>query len=264
VTATVDGLRQAYERSVDAWATGPARVYDRLAEVLVAHAPGSLAGRLVADVGAGRGAASRALRAAGALPLAIDLSEGMVRAERGRLRLAADARALPLGDAAVDGVVAAFSFNHVPDPTTALAEAARVTRPGGVVLASAYAADDDHPVKRAVDAAALALGWEPDPWVDRIRTDAAPHLATPEGAAQAARAAGLDGTRTASVEVPFPELGAAELVAWRLGMAAIAPWVQSMTDQQRDRLTADALERLGDDSPVLVRRIVVLVTTVNP
>jgi ubiquinone/menaquinone biosynthesis C-methylase UbiE len=65
----------------------------------------------------------------------------------------ADARRLP-SHGSCAAVVAAFSYNHVPDPDAALVDAARVVGPGGVVLASAYATQDTHPVKAAVDRAA--------------------------------------------------------------------------------------------------------------
>ena len=68
--------------------------------------------------------------------------------------------ALPLRDHAVDAVVAAFSLNHLEDPVAGLREAARVTRTGGALLASAYAEDDTHPAKDAAEAAAREYGWE--------------------------------------------------------------------------------------------------------
>jgi ubiquinone/menaquinone biosynthesis C-methylase UbiE len=44
---------------------------------------------------------------------------------------AADARRLPLADARVDAAVSGLVLNFVPDPAAAVAEMARVTRPGG-------------------------------------------------------------------------------------------------------------------------------------
>ena len=86
----------------------------------------------------------------------------------------ADARRLPLATGSCAAVVAAFSYNHVPDPELALADAARVVVPGGAVLASAYAADDTHPVKAAVERAAAEVGWTAEPWIDEMKADSVP------------------------------------------------------------------------------------------
>lgn len=262
LTAGAAGMAAAYSQTGAAWQAGPGRVYDRLAEVLVAASPLPLTGRLVLDVGSGTGAASRAIEQAGGRPVACDLAAGMLAtlAGAGWPGLVADARALPLRDASVDAVVAAFSFNHVPDPDAALAEAARAVTPGGAVLASAYAEDDDHPVKRAVDAAALEAGWQPDPWITEVRADAAPRLATVERARAAAEAAGLAGAVVSHVEVPFPDLDADDLVAWRLGMAQVAPWLATVPERERAAIARRARELLGH-APPLVRRMIVIAAT---
>ncbi|MET8830833.1 class I SAM-dependent methyltransferase [Streptomyces sp. NPDC004610] len=100
-------------------------------------------GQRALDVGCGSGRALPALRAevgpAGAV-LGVDLTPAMLTATaregRGALArlLLADACRLPLAPGAVDGVFSAGLINHVPDPAAALAEWARVTRPGGVLL----------------------------------------------------------------------------------------------------------------------------------
>jgi SAM-dependent methyltransferase len=248
----------AYSATGAAWQTGPGRVYDRLAEVLVDLSPVPLRGRLVLDVGAGTGAASRAIQRAGGRPIACDVAVGMLAVARRRRppAVAADGRRLPVASGSCGALVAAFSFNHVPDPQRALAEAARVVARGGAVLASSYAADDDHPAKAAVDRAAREAGWVPEPWVDELRRKAIPKLATPAGAVAAARRAGLR-AEASVIEVVLPDLGAADLVAWRLGMAAVAPFVASLAREEQARLEARALELIGEPE-VLVRRMVVL------
>jgi ubiquinone/menaquinone biosynthesis C-methylase UbiE len=97
-------------------------------------------GKDVLEVGCGTGlilgrVAELARRAVG-----IDLSGGMLAkaAERGLEVAQGSATELPLGDATVD---VAYSFKvlaHVEDITTAMAEMARVVRPGGWVLAEFY------------------------------------------------------------------------------------------------------------------------------
>jgi SAM-dependent methyltransferase len=75
-----------------------------------------------------------------------DLSEGMIEAARNvvdpidSLQLVAteacDAQDLPFPDASFDVVVANHMLYHVPEPTRAVAEFARVLRPDGVLLAA--------------------------------------------------------------------------------------------------------------------------------
>jgi ubiquinone/menaquinone biosynthesis C-methylase UbiE len=181
----------AYSRTGAAWQRGPALVYDRLADELVGCAPEPLSGRLVLDLGAGTGAATRALRAVGADVVAVDAAVGMLAASVPLSRpVVGDALALPLRTEALDAVVAAFSLNHLADPVAGLREAARVTKAGGIVLASAYADDDAHPAKQAVEAAAAASGWTMPEWYKALRADAIPRLATTARAADVVAAAG--------------------------------------------------------------------------
>lgn len=252
-------LGDAYSASAAAWQRGPRRVYDRLAALLVAASPVPLARRTVLDLGAGTGAASRAIAEAGGRPLAVDLAAGMLRAipPPRPPSAVADARRLPLASGSVDGAVAAFSLNHVSDPHRALQEVSRVLRPGSPVLVSAYATDDQHPVKAAVDAAATELGWQPEAWVDELRATSIPVLATEDGARRAAEAAGLTWLRVQRMEVPFPDLGPDDLVAWRCGMAQVAPFVAALDPADRQRLHSRARALLGD-APPLLRRIVTI------
>lgn len=251
-------ISEAYSATGAAWRDGPERVYQRLADVLVAASPISLAGELVVDVGAGTGAASHAIRRAGGRPVAIDVADGMLRVDQHQRPPAAvaDARHLPLASGSCAAVVAAFCFNHLPDPERALVEAARVTRAGGVVLASAYAADDTHPVKAAVDTAVTELGWTADPWIGEVRAEGL-QFGTTERALAVATRAGLTATAEA-IAVPYPDLGPADLVAWRLGMAQVAPFVASLPEAARRDVESRALELLGPTPEPLVRRIIIL------
>jgi len=153
-------LAAAYDATGWAWERGPGRVYNHLANVLVDLAPASLAGRTVLDTGAGTGAASRAIRGAGGWPVALDIAQGMLAAA-GPERppsVVGDVARLPCGDGRLDGAVAAFALNHTAQPAGALAELRRVCRHGSPVVVSAYAADDDHPVKGVVDRALRSAG----------------------------------------------------------------------------------------------------------
>lgn len=260
---TTRAVAQAYSATGAAWQAGPGRVYDRLARELVAASPRSLVGRTVLDLGAGTGAASRAIAAAGGSPIAADIAIGMLQAVRGERppSAVADARALPFADHSLDGVVAAFSLNHVPNPERALSEAIRVTRPGSPVLVSAYASDDSHPVKDAVHAAAAELGWQPDPWIDDVRTTSIPVLASIEGARRVTGLADLPDADVRRLDVAFPDLTVEDLVAWRLGMAQLAPFVAGLTSAERARLLKRSVALAGSPAP-LVRRLVTIAAVV--
>jgi SAM-dependent methyltransferase len=116
-----------------------------------AHLLGDVAGRRVLEVGCGSAPCARWLRRAGADVVALDLSGGMLTraAELNRSTsvavplLQADVGALPLADASVDVVCSAFGgLPFVADVEGALAETARVLRPGG-----RFAASVNHPFR---------------------------------------------------------------------------------------------------------------------
>jgi SAM-dependent methyltransferase len=120
-----------------------ARVID-----LAAPAPGAT----VADVGCGNGAylAELASRGFTGRVLGLDMSLGMLAAARDRLTsvgplgvalIAADAAALPLPDGVADLTLAMHMLYHVPDPSEAVRELRRVTRPGGRVVIGLNAPD---------------------------------------------------------------------------------------------------------------------------
>ena len=252
-----DGAAAAYSTTGGTWQAGPGRIYDRLAEVLVHDV--DLSGCDVLDVGAGTGAASRAALAAGAARVvAVDAAVGMLShdASSRPSAVAGDARQLPFVDAAFGAAVAAFSLNHLTDPGRGLVEMMRVTEPGGALDASAYADDDTHPVKAAVEAALTARGWAPEPWYQTVRDQAAPVMATVDGCAAVAVAAGLD-PAVEVVRVPFPELTSTDLVRWRLGMAQFANFLERLSAEEHAEVLGEALDRLGDVPP-LVRSMVVL------
>jgi ubiquinone/menaquinone biosynthesis C-methylase UbiE len=255
-------VARAYDRTGRAWSDGPVIVYDRLAKAILDESPRPLAGRTVLDVGAGTGAASLAAMAAGARVVAVDLSPGMLRANRAEVAgaLVADATALAVADHSVDGVVAAFSFNHLPDPAPGFREAARVCRPGSPVLVSAYAADDDHPAKAAVDQAAAAEGWQPEAWYVDLRDRVVGRIATVEGMAAAAVGSGLRG-EARRLAVELPDLVPEAVVGWRMGMAHIAPFLATVDAATRRRIAERALEALGPVPPPLRRSIVVYAGT---
>lgn len=100
-------------------------------------------GGVVIDVGCGTGRALPALRQAvgpdGAV-IAADLTPEMLAQARPQAAAAraalvlADARRLPFADGSADAFFAAGLINHLPDPQAGLAELARGTRSGGLLI----------------------------------------------------------------------------------------------------------------------------------
>jgi SAM-dependent methyltransferase len=128
--ATENNLRarqSMYEES-----TGP-DVHDVLWQTLVEWRP-----RRVLEVGGGPGELSeRMQKELGAQVSYLDISPGMVELARARGVDAqvGDAQSLPFEDGIFDTVVAAWMLYHVSDIDLGLAEAARVLRPGGALIA---------------------------------------------------------------------------------------------------------------------------------
>jgi len=94
--------------------------------------------RRVLEVGGGEGElAERIVTELGAELVGIDQSERMVEIQRskGLDARVGDAEQLPFADGEFDVAVAAWMLYHVPDPHRAIAELARVLRPGGRLVA---------------------------------------------------------------------------------------------------------------------------------
>ncbi|MEM8753407.1 MAG: class I SAM-dependent methyltransferase [Pseudomonadota bacterium] len=145
-------IARRYDREAPRWGDllaqlGSPRAYERLLAASLAKRPAlAAAGPLRAlDCGAGDGALSLALaRVAprGVSADAVDLSPRMLAEARRRFAEAgldaatqvADVRDLPYLDGSFDVVMAAHLLEHLADPTAALAEMARVLRPGGLMI----------------------------------------------------------------------------------------------------------------------------------
>lgn len=92
------------------------------------------AGSTVLDLASGTGDLCIDLRRVGLRPISVDLSFGMLSADRsGVPRVQADILRLPVPDGAVDGVTCGFALRNLLDLPMFFAELARVVRPGGRV-----------------------------------------------------------------------------------------------------------------------------------
>jgi demethylmenaquinone methyltransferase / 2-methoxy-6-polyprenyl-1,4-benzoquinol methylase len=93
-------------------------------------APGSL----VLDLAAGTGDLCIDLRREKLQPIAMDLSFGMLSADRSNApRAQADILRLPVPDHSVDGIICGFALRNLVDLPTFFAECARAIKPGGRV-----------------------------------------------------------------------------------------------------------------------------------
>jgi demethylmenaquinone methyltransferase/2-methoxy-6-polyprenyl-1,4-benzoquinol methylase len=145
-----------------------ARLYDL---VMPAAKPSDLAPGLasaerpverVLDVGGGTGRAARALTDTGLdrSPVVVDASAGMLAEarERGLRVVRADAGTLPVPDASVDAVFVVDALHHFPNGRAAVDEAARVLRPGGVLVVREF---DPGTIRgRLLVAAEHAIGFQ--------------------------------------------------------------------------------------------------------
>lgn len=112
---------------------------------LVVAAVGEVRPQRVLEVGCGTGELAVRLRDELSVEVtATDLSPRMVDLARERdvQALVADVQALPFADGAFDCAVAAWMLYHVPDVDRAVAELARILRPGGRLVAATV--HDDH------------------------------------------------------------------------------------------------------------------------
>ena len=83
------------------------------------------------DAGCGEGRVMRTVVSRGASVVGLDLSYELV--ERAGSGVVADLVAMPLRDRSFDGVYSVLTLEHVEDHGTFFSEAARVTKPGGVL-----------------------------------------------------------------------------------------------------------------------------------
>jgi SAM-dependent methyltransferase len=94
---------------------------------------GPLRGQTIVDLGCGPGWYTRALREAGATVIPVDNDPAELNLPGGPPAgaLIADATALPLQDASVDGAFCSNLLEHTPESGPVIAEIERVLRPGG-------------------------------------------------------------------------------------------------------------------------------------
>jgi SAM-dependent methyltransferase len=252
------GLRTVdIPQSTDVWASGDAyepyvgrwsRAVARQFLAWLGMPPG---GRWL-DVGCGTGALSQTILEV-ALPsevVGIDPSPDYIAYARSRVpdpRVhfdVGDARALPFTAEAFDGVVSGLVLNFVPDPAAAVAEMARVARPGGAVAAYVWDYSGGMQMMRRFWDAAAAL----DPAareLDEGRRFGC--ICRPESLADLFHDAGLRRVETRAVDVPTLFRDFDDYWTPFLGGQGPAPgYAMTFSDDRRAALR----ERIRADLPI--------------
>lgn len=138
-------LFDAIAASYDDWYRTPLGAYaDRVEKEIVLDLAAPCPGETAVDLGCGTGQYALALAARGLRVTGVDISARML--DRARARAAetglsvrwieADVRAVPLPSAAFDLATMVTVLEFVPEPERAVAEALRLLRPGGRLVAA--------------------------------------------------------------------------------------------------------------------------------
>jgi len=190
------------------------------------------------DTGCGTAALSEAiLRKAGpAEVVGTDPSNGFIAYARERVRderatfAVADAQALPFADDHFDAVVSGLVLNFIPSPERALAEMARVVRPGGTLAAYVWDYAGEMQLMRRFWDAAAALDPGAQDWDEGRRFP----LCRPQPLERLFGDAGLEIVVVRSIDVPTIFRDFDDYWAPFLGAQGPAPsYAMSLSDQQR-------------------------------
>ncbi len=134
VAAMFDGVAKRYDLVNDLLSLGRTKAWRKAATKIIAPAPGMK----ILDLAAGPGSSSEPLHKGGATVFATDFSEGMLavgRKKRPYLNFSkADALNLPFEANTFDVVTISYGLRNTVDYPKALAEALRVSKPGGRIV----------------------------------------------------------------------------------------------------------------------------------
>lgn len=173
VSRMFDRVAKRYDLLNDLLSLGQTKRWRKKVRRIIAPHPGMR----ILDIAAGTGTSSAALASDGANVTALDFSKGMLEEGR-RLHpeltfVFGDALALPFKDDEFDVTTISFGLRNTNDPSLALKEALRVTRPGG----SIHVIEFSHPrsrifrtiyfkyLLRAMPPVALRLSSNPDAYI---------------------------------------------------------------------------------------------------
>ena len=235
----------AYERFMGRWSR-------RLAPAFIGFAAVG-DGDSVLDLGSGTG--SLALAVAEAFPnarvTAIDPSTAYVsaaqrRAPSHRVRFAVGhAQALELPSERFDKTLSMLAMNFFPDPTAALREMIRVTRPDGIVAAAVWDYGEGMEMLRRFWDAAVAL----EPSID-ARDERHMPLCRPGELSLLWRASGMDRVEEQGIAIELSFTSFDDYWTPFLdGQGPAGVYAASLSDANRDALAARLRDRLAGTSP---------------
>ncbi|MFC8730831.1 class I SAM-dependent methyltransferase [Luteimicrobium sp. NPDC057192] len=250
----VGGLPAAYEQLL------VPLFFEPYADDLVARA-NARRPSAVLELAAGTGVVTRRLAAAlpaGCTLVATDLNAGMIDVARGLAPTrpdgappvdwrVADAQDLPFPDGSFDLVLCQFGVMFFPDRVASYAEAARVLRPGGAYLLSAWGPVGANAVAQAVDEAYRRVLPDADPNVitrvahgyhdaDRLRQD----LEAGGFVVDAVETLRFEGT------APSPQAAAITIPRGSPLRAQLEPYGTQVREDVEAAATALLAERFGD------------------
>jgi SAM-dependent methyltransferase len=203
------------------------------------------------DVGCGTGALSETILSLAAPRelLGIDPAPGFVMHAESQLASdvarfeVGEAQALDAEDASFDAAVSGLVLNFVPRPEQALAEMARVTRPGGVVALYVWDYAEGMQVLRRFWDAATAL----DPEALAVDEGRRFPICRPEPLERLAREAGLSDVSVGAIETAPRFASFDDYWTPFLGAQGPAPgYVASLDNPRREALRDRLRERLPD------------------
>ena len=151
------------------WNDGRAGPYHRVWGPMTIHAAEPLLdaaavrkGRHVLDVACGPGYVAALAAARGAVVTGVDIAPQMIALARELHPMVefeiGDAHELPFGDEEFDGVVSNFVMPHLADHARAVAELARVLRPGGALALTTWNREERNGHMKGLDEAVKAGG----------------------------------------------------------------------------------------------------------
>ena len=173
VAAMFDGVARRYDIVNDLLSLGRTKAWRRAATQIIAPAPGMK----ILDLATGPGSSSEPLHKAGATVFSTDFSEGMLaqgRISRPYLNFSkADALNLPFEAESFDLTTISFGLRNTVDYAKALAEALRVTKPGGRIVVMEFSHPTWPPFRslylgylmRALPAIARKTASNPDAYI---------------------------------------------------------------------------------------------------
>jgi SAM-dependent methyltransferase len=198
-----DSVREEFTHQSRSFGTSPAMTSNQTLDALVDLVPEDPETSWV-DVACGPGVVSRATAGRVGSVSGVDLTPAMIEEAERRAREEGienvgfelgDATSLAFSDASFDGAITRLSLHHIPAPGRVVAEMARVVQPGGWVVLSDLAGDED----------GAAAAWREE--IERLRDPSHWACQTPGRLRRMGAEAGLvlEQERLVPVDIDFDE-----------------------------------------------------------